>query len=183
MKIQNKIILLSAGVVLAGLFSFKVFSSAWKVNQTAAKISWVVQDGRHAGTISELDAMIDFDPSQLEKGIIKATVEASSIDANNEKLNAHLEGPEYFNAEKHPKITFTSDSISRNDSGFVATGKLAIRDSVRTVSVPFRIINGEKESTIKGTMDIMASDYGLMKRSATGTDRVIITIEVPVTKE
>lgn len=183
MKIHNKIILLSAGVLLAGLFSFKMLSAAWKVNQKEAKISWQVQDGRHAGTISNLEATIDFDPSQLEKGIIKATVEPKTIDAGNPKLNGHLQGPDYFNVEKHPKITFTSESITKSDSGFVATGKLAIRDSIRTVSVPFQLLNAEKASTIKGTMSILASDFGLMKKSETGTDRVIITIEVPMTKE
>jgi polyisoprenoid-binding protein YceI len=183
MKIHNKVILFSAGVVLAGLFSFKVLSAAWKVNQKEAKISWVVQDGRHSGTIGNLEATIDFDPSQLEKGIIKATVEAQTIDAGNEKLNGHLETPEYFNVEKYPKISFTSEKIAKTDSGFVATGKLEIRDSIRTINVPFQVINGEKASTIKGTMDILASDFGLMKKSEKGTDRVIITIEVPMTKE
>ncbi|MEO5645167.1 MAG: YceI family protein [Bacteroidia bacterium] len=84
MKIHSKIILLSAGVLLAGLFSFQLLSSAWKVNKTDAKITWSMPNGKHDGTIGGLDATINFDPAQFENGLITATVEVKSIDAKNE---------------------------------------------------------------------------------------------------
>jgi polyisoprenoid-binding protein YceI len=183
MKISHKIILLSAGVLLAGLFSFKIINAAWKVNHKDAKITWTMPGGKHDGTISGLDATVVFDPAQLENGVIKATVEVKSIDAKNEKLNAHLQTADFFDAEKHPTISFTAEKITKTETGFVATGKLAMRDSVHTVDVPFEFVNGEKESTLKGTMDIFAGDYGVGKKSPAGNDRVVITIEVPMTKE
>ncbi|MDQ3109563.1 MAG: YceI family protein, partial [Bacteroidota bacterium] len=183
MKISNKVILLSAGVLLVGLFSFKVIHAAWKVNHKDAKITWTMPNGKHDGTISGLDATVVFDPAELEKGIIKATVEVKSIDAKNPKLNGHLQTADFFDAEKHPVISFTSEKITKTDSGFVATGKLAMRDSVHTIDVPFTFVSGEKESTIKGTMDIFAGDYGVGKKSEKGNDRVLITIEVPMSKE
>lgn len=183
MKIQNRIILLSAGVLLAGMFSFKMLSAEWKINQKEAKITWTMPNGKHDGTISGLDAKITFDPAQAENGLIKATVEVKSIDAKNEKLNGHLLTTDFFDAEKHPTISFTAEKITKNDSGFVATGKLAMRDSVHTIDIPFKFINGEKESSIKGTIDIFAGDYGVGKKSEAGNDRVLITIEVPMIKE
>jgi polyisoprenoid-binding protein YceI len=184
MKTTTRIVLLSAGILLAGLFSFKMLTADWNVNKTAAIITWDMPNGKHHGTISELDATITFDPAEAEKGVIKATVKAKSIDAGNLKLNDHLQTSDFFDAANHPDITFIGESIDKNDSGFVATGKLTIRDSTHTVKVPFKFIKGEKESsTIKGTMDIFAGDYGLMKKSADGNDRVVISIEVPMTKK
>jgi polyisoprenoid-binding protein YceI len=184
MKKYTRIALFSAGILLAGLFSFKMLNAEWNVNKTAAVITWNMPNGKHSGTISELDATITFDPSQSDKGVIKATVKASSIDAGNPKLNDHLKTADFFDAANHPDITFLGESIEKNDSGFVATGKLTIRDSTHTVKVPFKFIKGEKESsTIKGTMDIFAGDYGLMKKSSEGNDRVVISIEVPMTKK
>jgi polyisoprenoid-binding protein YceI len=183
MKLSHKIILFTAGILLAGLFSFKVLSAAWNVNQKDAKITWSMPNGKHDGTISGLDATVVFDPEQLEKGIIKATVEVKSIDAKNEKLNAHLQTADFFDAEKHPTISFTAEKITKSETGFIATGKLAMRDSVHVIDVPFQFIKGEKESTLKGTMDIFAGDYGIGKKSKEGNDRVVITIEVPMTKE
>ncbi|MEO5645168.1 MAG: YceI family protein [Bacteroidia bacterium] len=94
-----------------------------------------------------------------------------------------MQTADFFDAEQHPAITFTAEKITKNDSGFVATGKLAMRDSVHTINVPFKFINGEKTSSVVGTMDIFAGDYGIGKKSAAGNDRVLVTIEVPLTKE
>ncbi len=183
MKIQNKLVVLAAGILIAGTFSFKLLSDAWKVNQKDAKITWVMPNGKHEGTIGGLDATIKFDPADLANGLITATVEVKSLEAGNPKLNGHLQTADFFDEEHHHTISFTTEKITKSETGFIATGKLAIRDSVHTISVPFQFINGEKESTIKGTMDILASDYGLMKKSEKNADKVVITIEVPMTKE
>lgn len=183
MKIHNKIVVLTAGVLLAGLFSFKILSSAWKVNKQNAKISWAMPNGKHDGTIGGLNATVYFDPLQFEKGLITATVEVKTLDAKNEKLNAHLQTADFFDVEKYPTITFSAEKITKTETGFLATGKLALRDSVHTIAVPFNLVTGEKESTIVGTMDFFAGDYGIMKKSESGADRVVVTIEVPLTKE
>lgn len=183
MKLHNKIIVLAAGVLLAGLFSFKMISAVWKVNKKDAKITWAMPNGKHDGSIGGLDAIIYFDPAQFDKGLITATVEVKTIDAKNEKLNGHLLTTDFFDAEKHPRIIFSAEKITKTETGFLATGKLAMRDSVHTIDVPFEFIKGEKGSTIKGIMDIFASDYGIMEKSETKADRVVVTIEVPMTKE
>lgn len=183
MKIQNKIILATTAFVLAGLFSFKMLAEAWKINQKEAKISWTMPNGNKSGTVSGLDATIEFDPAAAENGLIKATVQVNTIDAGIEKLNAHLQTPDFFDAANHPTISFTAEKISKNDTGFVATGKLAMRDSIHTIDIPFKFEKGETQSTMKGTMDIFAGDYGIGKKSPAGNDRVIITIEVPMVKE
>ncbi len=183
MKIHNKLVVLTAGILIAGTFSFKLLNAAWKVNQKDAKITWVMPNGEHNGTIGGLDATIIFDPANLETGSITATVEVKSIDAGNPKLNGHLQSVDYFDEEHHHTISFTAEKIIKSETVFVATGKLAMCDSVHTIDVPFQFINGEKESTIIGTIDILASDYGLMKKSNKMADRVVITIEVPITKE
>jgi polyisoprenoid-binding protein YceI len=182
MKI-NKLIIVSTAIALTGLFSFRMLVSDWKVNQEKAKISWTMPNGKHSGTISGLDATIQFDPATSENGLIKATVQVNSIDAGVDKLNEHLKTADFFDAANHPVITFTAEKITKNDSGFVATGKLAMRDSIHTVDIPFKFEKGESQSTMKGTMDIFAGDYGVGKKSPAGNDRVLITIEVPLIKE
>ncbi len=183
MKTNIKIALLVSLLILTGIFSFKLLSTDWKINQLEAKVSWTMPMGDHSGTISGLDAKITFDPAEAEKGLIKATVEVKSIDAGNAKLNNHLLTADFFDATNHPLITFTAEKITKNDSGFVATGKLSIRDSIHTIDVPFKFLNGDKQSKLIGTMDIFSGDYGVGKKSSTGKDRVLITIEVPMIKE
>ena len=90
-----------------------------------------------------------------------------------------------FDAEHHPEIVFKANHVEKTDTGYVATGQLAMRDSVHTVSIPFTFKKDEKTKSamISGKLDIFAGDYGVGKKSAAGNDRVVIWIEVPASQE
>jgi polyisoprenoid-binding protein YceI len=169
--------------VAAGLLSFKVITHAWKVNAKDAKITFDLPNGKHNGTVGGLTSTFEFDPSAPEKAVIKATVQLSELKADDEKLTAHLLSADFFDAANHPTIEFTAESVAKTDSGFVATGKLHMRDSTHLVAVPFRFIQDGKKATFKGTMTIFAGDYGIGKKSEKGNDLVMINIEVPVSEE
>lgn len=176
-------ILATAAVLAAGLFAFTATDTKWTVNAQDAKIEFTMPNGKHGGTVSGLDASFDFDPMHPELALLKATVDVKQLKADNEKLTAHLMTNDFFDAEHHPTMTFTSEKVVANDSGFVVTGPLAIRDSVHTVSVPFTFKQDGNKATFKGSLDIFAGDYGVGQKSKAGNDRVLVSIEVPVWKE
>lgn len=184
MKTKHLLIGTVALIVAAGLYSFKVVSNAWTVNASEAKISFDMPNGKHNGTFTGLNSTFEFDPMNPSKSVIKATVDVNTIKTDaGEKLDGHLKSADFFDAANHPTITFTADSVAKTDTGYVAIGKLAMRDSIKTVSVPFKFIQDGNKATFKGTMDIFAGDYGVGKKSEKGNDRCLINIEVPVTKE
>lgn len=183
MNIKKTLTTAAAVLSIAGLFAFTLSQNMWNIKSDEAKIHFDMPNGKHNGNITGLDASFDFDPMHPEKAAIKATVELKNLKTDNEKLDAHLMTADFFDAEKHPTITFTADQVTKNDTGFVATGKLAMRDSVHTVSVPFTFTQDGKKGLIKGSMDIFAGDYGVGKKSSGGNDRVLISIEIPVSKE
>src|SRR3954447_1256261 len=49
--------------------------------------------------------------AQLEDGRLTGAVKVASIAVKDENLAAHLQGPDFFDAEQHPEITFSSDRI------------------------------------------------------------------------
>ncbi|HTF03286.1 MAG TPA: YceI family protein [Bacteroidia bacterium] len=169
--------------VAVGLLSFKVITHAWNVNAKDAKITFDMPNGKHNGTVGGLTSTFEFDPASPEKAVIKAIVQVSELKADNEKLTEHLHSADFFDMANHPTIEFTAETVAKTDSGFVATGKLHMRDSIRTVAVPFKFIQDGKKATFKGTMDIFAGDFGIGKKSDKGNDRVLVTIEVPVSEE
>jgi polyisoprenoid-binding protein YceI len=170
-------------ILLASFLAFKIVGSSWTVNSKAVKISWTQPNGKHSGTIGDLVSTIDFDPMSPDLAKITGSVEVKTIDAGNPQLNEHLQTPDFFDAANHPLISFTADKVTKTDSGFVAIGKLAMRDSVKTISIPFTFSKSDdKTATLKGTMDIFSGDYGIGKKSDAGKDRVVISIEVPLTK-
>lgn len=183
MKIKHVLAISISGLLLSGLFAFKMLNSSWTISSKDAKISFTMPNGKHGGTVSGFDATIDFDAAHPELAAIKASVDVSSIETGEAKLNGHLMTTDFFDAEHHPKIYFTAEKITKNETGFLATGKLIMRDSTHIINIPFTFEQKEKQAWMKGTMDIFAGDYGIGKKSEKGSDRVVVTIEIPLTKE
>ncbi len=183
MKTKNIVLITSALFVATGLLSFKVITHAWNVNSKDAVITFNMPNGKHGGTVSGLSGTFQFDPMSPSKSSIKAIVEVNQLKADNVDLTAHLMSADFFDAAKHPTISFTSDSVGKNDTAFLAYGKLAMRDSVHSIVVPFKFNQGGRRAMFSGTIDIFAGDYGIGKKSEKGNDRVVIKIDVPVSEE
>lgn len=65
---------------------------------------------------------------------LEGTVEVASIDIDEEMLKGHLLSPDFFDAEKHPQLKFSSTEFSVDDDGSVRlSGELEIRGETRSV--------------------------------------------------
>jgi len=197
---MKKIILPVTICAALALLSFKLITvSTWKVKSDAVKINFSMPKEPHGtgsitGTGLNAEIMMDSAPAKSKDGDliadakIKAVVDVKALTTPKGGLTNHLMSPDFFDAEKFPKMTFTSTGIKamvKNviAGNYVAEGTLNIKDSTKTVSIPFTFESKDKEGVLKGTLEIFAGDYGIMKKSAEGNDKVVITIEVPVTKE
>src|SRR5690349_24012702 len=49
---------------------------------------------------------------------IEVSIDATSIDTRDEKRDAHLRSPDFFNVDKYPTITFKSTKVERGGDGF-----------------------------------------------------------------
>lgn len=184
MKAKHIVLAAAALILAGGLYSFKKLSEGWAIDVKDAKVSFDMPNGKHSGTFEGLTSTFVFDPTDLSKSVIKASVEVNTVKTDGgEKLDEHLKSADFFDAANHPTISFTADSVVKNDSGFVAMGKLAMRDSIKPISVPFKFIQDGNKATFKGSMDIFAGDFGIGKKSEKGSDRCVISIEVPVSTQ
>jgi len=65
---------------------------------------------------------------------LEGAVEVASIDIGEEMLKDHLLGPDFFDAEKHPQLKFSSTELSVDEDGQVRlSGELEVRGEVRQV--------------------------------------------------
>lgn len=62
-----------------------------------------------------------------------ANIETASIETGVGDRDKHLKSADFFDAEKHPSITFASKSISQNGSELKVTGDLSIHGVTKEV--------------------------------------------------
>lgn len=178
-----KKLLLIPTVLLALVFSaYTVATNAWKVNPQGVSIAFEMPSEGAKGTMSGLDAKIDFDAKDPSKSTIVAAVEVKTINTGNEQRDQHLRAADFFHVEKYPMITFTSKEIVPSSEGFIAKGTLTMKDVTKDVEIPFTFEEKDGEGVFKGKFSIFAGDYHVMSRSKTDKDKIDITISVPVKK-
>ncbi|MGZ4044019.1 MAG: YceI family protein, partial [Bacteroidia bacterium] len=168
-----KKIILSA--IAVSFLSAYTLLSKWKADDKSSTVNWELQGSDKKGTFSNLVTTLDFDKNKLDKSKITASIEVKTLKAGNEKLEKHLLSPDFFDAEKFPKITFTSTEIKSTETGYVAKGKLNMKDSTKVIEIPFTFNEADKNNAaFSGTMTVNASDYGVMKADKKGSDEVLI---------
>jgi polyisoprenoid-binding protein YceI len=181
---KKTLLVLSTAAILGSAFTMAMI---WKIDDKASTVKWELPNNPgHKGTFSNLSATIDFDKAKLAESKITASIDVKTVNGGDPKLNAHLQAPDFFDAEKFPKITFTSTEITASGTSYIAKGKLQMKDSIKMIELPFNFTENGNKATFSGTITLNASDYGVMKKSTdpakAGGDKTIIYLDVPVNK-
>lgn len=134
------------------------------------QISFVV---RHLGVsnvrgkFNKFEGKIHLDESDLSKSSVRVTIDANSVDTDNERRDNHLRSEDFLAVERFPHITFVSKRVQKNGSKFEVVGDLTIRDVTREVTIPFELAgpmksaNGQKRIGAEGSLVVNRFDYGL----------------------
>lgn len=76
----------------------------------------------------------------LSGDTLAGTAAVASVDVKDEQLNGHLLTPDFFDAERHPQLSFTATGLHRLDDGRIrGTGELTIKGVTRPVELEGRI--------------------------------------------
>ncbi len=94
-----------------------VLAAEYKVDKAHTAVAFKV---RHIftnvpGHFSEFDGKIEFDPAALASASVEGTIQAASINTNNEKRDNHLRSADFFDVENHPTISFKSTKVTDVD--------------------------------------------------------------------
>ncbi|HZT92294.1 MAG TPA: YceI family protein [Gaiellaceae bacterium] len=68
----------------------------------------------------------DFEAA-LADGKLTGAARIASIQVKEENLQAHLLSPEFFDAERHPEVSFESNSITRDGDSVTVDGTITIK--------------------------------------------------------
>jgi polyisoprenoid-binding protein YceI len=91
------------------------------------------------GSFSDIEGAIQFSQAQPESSSVAVTIKPESINTGDEKRDAHLRNPDFFDVEKYPTITFSSSAVKKKENGFVLNGELTMHGVTREIEIPFKI--------------------------------------------
>ncbi|CAG0935247.1 hypothetical protein TFLX_04079 [Thermoflexales bacterium] len=148
------------------------------------------------GRFERLSGAVEFDEAQPANTQIDVQIEVASINTRDEKRDAHLKSPDFFDAEKYPHLRFKSKRVEVKDTSHAhLIGDLTIRDVTKEVSLDVEY-NGSAKSPwgttsagFSAKTTIKRKDWGLNWNVALETggwlvgDDVHINIELEVVKQ
>ena len=124
---------------------------------TDPQISFTFVSKKVDGTISGFTSSSNIDRTNISKSKFKGSVETESLDTGNFLRNWHLRGGKYFDVDTYPTISFESESITENKTGFTVDGQLTMKDTSKPITIIFKEENGR----LIGTTTIYSSDFGV----------------------
>lgn len=119
----------------------------WNVDQPHTEINFSV---KHfftpvTGSFNSYDVEFMFDEDYPENSSVRVSIDVASVDTDNERRDNHLRSGDFFDAEKHPQMTFESTSVRKvSQTKVIATGNLTIKGITQEVELPINIL-GVKE--------------------------------------
>lgn len=174
-----------SAIFLLAIFSGLAFTYISKQTVSKSAVTFQIKNlGINVGgSFSGLKADINFDPEHLETSSIEASVQANTVNTDNETRDNHLKSDSYFDAEKYPEIKMKSVSFKHNSgNNYTGTFNLTIKDKTNQVQVPFTYTENNNDGEFKGTLKIKRSDYGIGGKSLVMANDVTISIDVSTSK-
>jgi polyisoprenoid-binding protein YceI len=163
--------------ILFSAFTF-VTSTTWKVSDNYS-VKFAGTDAE--GIFKTLKGDVSFDPNELSSSKFSFTVDVNSINTGNGMKNKHAVSDKWFDAKKHPNITFSSSKIVADDNQFKVTGTMTIHGISKQITVPFTF----KNNTIEAKFSVNRMDYkvGTMEgMSKKVSDKISLDVTIPLTK-
>lgn len=156
----------------------------WKADVANAKINFSVKGpfGTVDGDLKGLKSTIIFDENDLGSSFIQASVDAETINTDNNLRDKDIKKTKYLNTAEHSLISFRSEKIEKKGNGYTAIGELTLKGNKKQVSIPFDFIPKENGGTFKGSFAINRNDFNIGKEGGSVGKTITINLEVPVTK-
>lgn len=166
-------------------------AATWKSDPSHAGVQFAVSHlmvSTVRGTFDAFDVTVVLDEDDVARSSVEATIETASVNTRNEKRDAHLRGPDFFDVAVHPTMTFRSTQVEKiEDTRYRVTGDLTLCGVTRQVVLdvrgsprPITDPRGIRRMGGSVTTTIHRPDFGLTYNSVLDTGGVSIGEDVDI---
>jgi polyisoprenoid-binding protein YceI len=125
----------------------KIQTTRWRLDPDRSSVEFRV---KHLWGMSIVEGSFSRYRGTLDLGgrpAIELTIEAASLDTNNERRDRHLRSADFFDVENHPQIGFVSESAALDGERLEVHGQLRTRGATvpLSLSATLRAVGDELE--------------------------------------
>lgn len=165
-------------------------TGTWELDPVHSKAGFAV---KHAGLSTFRGHFTDVS-AELADGVLTGAVKVESVEVPVDQLKAHLQGPDFFDAERHPEITFTASNVAQDGERLTVEGDLTMRgvtqpiQATGTLTGPAQYFDGKDRIAVELETVVDRTAYGINWNAPIPSggnalaDEVTITVELQLTK-
>ncbi|BDU71965.1 YceI family protein [Mesoterricola silvestris] len=141
------------------------------------------------GRFGKAEGTVQIDTKDITKSKVDVTIDVASISTNEEKRDAHLKGPDFFDAAKFPTITFKSTAVKEVSKGKLeVTGTFTMKGVSKTIVLPITNLGTAVDpwknvvAAFEGATRLNRMDYGVSYGAGLVGDDVDIDLNIEAKK-
>ncbi len=105
-------------------------TGTWRADGVHSTVGFAVPylAGTFQGTFSDFEA-------RLSDDVLRGTAQVGSVQVKDPNLEAHLQSPDFFDAERFPQLSFEAREISRSGDDLTIAGELTLKGHTEEVEI------------------------------------------------
>lgn len=132
-------------------------------SEVGFKVRYLV--GKTAGSFSKYGGTLKVDERDITKSSVEVTVDAASVNTNNEARDKHLRTPDFFDVEKFPTLYFKSVAVRQIAPGKLeVTGDFTLRGVTKRITVPVTSLGSSVHPMTKKTMAAFETSFTIARK-------------------
>ena len=148
---------------------------------------------RHLGLTNVRGRFNGFDVTlvvgdSIDDTVITADIDIATVDTNQPDRDAHLRSTDFFSADAHPQLTFTSTGIhDLGNDEYELTGDLTINDVTHPVTLAVEFTgavvhpgDGKQHAGFIATTQILRDDFGIDFNMPLGVDKFALGKKIDI---
>jgi polyisoprenoid-binding protein YceI len=170
-------------------------ADTYKIDASHSNVGFKVRHllSKTSGRFTKFEGTITIDAQDIKKSSVDVSIDAASVNTDNDARDKHLRGGDFFEVEKFPKITFKSSSVKEVEKGKLeVTGDFTMHGVTKKITFPITNAGtrpGMRPGSvvggfIDGALKLKRSEFGMSYGITQGVlgDDVEISIDVEAMK-
>jgi polyisoprenoid-binding protein YceI len=165
----------------------KVPAGTWNLDPVHSSVGFEV--GYLAGTFRRQFTDVDVQLDVAEGARIDGTARVASVEVKDENLAAHLQSPDFFDAERYPELRFDARELDLDGERVVAPGEITIKGVTKpvevngTISDPITDAWGNERFGLQLSATVDRTDFGIDWNMPLPTGDPALSNEVTIVAE